>query len=94
MPSNEINERNLFNIEYSDEKIKIKDEENYGHIEIFKFGSENMSFEKLYIDDMFESKIYNFELNKNNGKYYYIKINGNEKYYIFYDGVMMEILIL
>ena len=86
LPSNEVNERNLFNIEYSDEKIKNKDEENYGHIEIFKFGSENMSFEKLYIDDMFESKIYNFELNKNNGKYYYIQINGNEKYYIFYDG--------
>ena len=75
----------MFNITYSDEKTKMENEDDNGHVEIFKFDSEDTSFEELNISDTFESKIYNFELMKNNGKYYYIRIIGNEKYYIFYD---------
>ena len=84
-PDNDIN-KNQVNIIYSDESVKEKSDEDIGHMEIFKINKEEMSFEVIKIEDYFETRIFSFELKKNNNKYFYIKINNKYNYYIFYEG--------
>ena len=54
-------------------------------MEAFKF-NERMSFEVINIDQSIESKLYALELTKSEDKYFYIKINENDDYYIFFEG--------
>ena len=71
-------------ISYSDIKAKKEYDEDVGHMEVLKF-NEGMSFEVINIDELFELKLYTFELIKSVEHYFYIKINGYEDYYILYE---------
>ena len=77
--------KNQIKIKYSDENIKEKNDEDKGHMEIYKFNNEEMTFEVINFDESIEAKIYSLELRKNMDKYFYIKINNKENYYIFYE---------
>lgn len=82
---NEDLNKNQVKIIYSDEGAKKENDDDIGHLELFKFDNEKMTFEVVNINELIESKIYSYELRKNYDKYFYIKINHKENYYLFYE---------
>jgi hypothetical protein len=67
---NEDINKNQVKIIYSDEFSKIENDNDIGHLEIFKFDNEKMSFDIINIDELIESKIYSYEIMRNCDKYF------------------------
>jgi len=79
----EDSSKNQVKLKYSDEGVERKYDLDVGMLDVFKFDNEQIAFDVLNINELFQSKIFLFELKKNYDKYYYIKIEEKGNYYIF-----------
>ena len=75
-------------IKYNDEKVIKKDENDMGYFEAYKFRSDKCnSFDVININNDFEIRILDLEINKNCNSYFYIKSDITERnyYYLFHE---------
>ena len=80
-----ISEGDNILINYDDQKLEKINEEDMGYFQIYKFNNDNSNFESIDINDDSDCLVYHLELKKNIEKFFYVKINNKNDYYVMHE---------